>query len=70
MLTVTGQDLTMGKSVGAFVSNLMDKLLEKSLMASICWGGTPRKPALKDFQMVVAIIIGERSEKQQLNVRN
>ena len=70
LLTVTGQDCTTGKSVGSFVSNLMDKLLEKSVLASLSWAGTPRKPALKDFQVVVSIIIGDPDMMYKLNVRN
>ena len=37
---------------------------------TLSWAGTPRKPALKDFQVVVSIIIGERDMIYKLNVRN
>ena len=37
VLTVTGQDCTVGKSVGCFVSQTIDRVAEKRLLANMSW---------------------------------
>ena len=55
---MSGQDCTRGRSIGTFVSSVMGRLMEKSVLASVSWAGTPTKAAMKDFEALIEVIIG------------
>ena len=60
VLTVSGQDCTIGRSVGSFVSQTVDKLVDKAVLAGLSWQGTQYKAAFNVYMYLVEAI---RSEK-------
>ena len=55
-LTVTGQDSTRTRSVGTFVSHTVDRVVKKTVLATMCWGGTSKKAAFGALEHVVEAI--------------
>ena len=62
ILTVTGQDCTTGRSVGSFVSQTVDKLVDKRVLAGITWQGTPTKGPFNVYLYVVEAITSEEDQ--------
>ena len=60
VLTVTGQDCLKGRSVGSFVASLVERVIERSALASISWAGTATKAAFNEFDLVIAVIKGRK----------
>lgn len=61
VLTVTGQDCTVGKSVGCFVSQAIDRLVEKRLLANMSWQGTTSKWPFSVYENVVDAVKSEEA---------
>ena len=59
ILTVTGQDSTRSRSVGTFVSHTVDRIVVKTVLAMMCWGGTLRKAAFSGLDNVVEALTRE-----------
>ena len=67
MLTVTGQDSTRTRSVGTFVSHIVDRVVVKNVLATMCWGGTSQKAAFGALENVVQLIKRENCKYVHLN---
>lgn len=59
LLTITGQDCTAGKSVGCFVSQAIDRVVEKRLLAAMSWQGTATKWPFCAFEYVIRAVKSE-----------
>ena len=70
MLTVTGLDANVTRSVGSFVSQVIDRLVAKRLLSTMSWQGTNEKVSFQAFDAVVDVIKGEIGFSWHLNVRN
>ena len=57
IFTFSGQDSTKGTSIETFVSRMTDGII-KSACRRLNWAGTPTKAAMKDFEALIAVIIG------------
>ena len=53
---MTGQDCARGRSVGSFVAGMVERVVDKTVLASISWAGTPTKAAFNDFEAVIAVM--------------
>ena len=60
MLTVTGQDCAAGKSVGCFVSQAIDRVVDKRLLAGMSWQGTATKWPFSAFEYVIDAVKSEK----------
>lgn len=61
LLSVTGLDANVTRSVGTFVSQVIDRLVDKRLLSNMSWQGTNEKTAFCGFENVVDAIKGEIS---------
>jgi hypothetical protein len=59
VLTVTGLNTTTS-SVGKFVSQTMDRIIDKKLLAKVSWQGTAEKMAFSSLETIVDLIRGKR----------
>ena len=61
VLTVTGQDCTVGKTVGCFVSQAIDRVVEKRLLANMSWQGTTNKWPFNIYDNIIDAIKSEEA---------
>ena len=59
ILTVTGLDANVNKSVGKYVSEVVDRLVDRRLLKGMSWMRTNEKLAFQGFQAMVDAIKGE-----------
>lgn len=63
LLTITGQDANVGRSVGSFVSQAVDRIVEKKLLAKMTWQGTAEKGPFNRYESVI-LAIKSKARKQ------
>ena len=59
LLTVTGLDVNVNKTVGTFVAGAVERVVDKRLLSVMSWQGTNEKVAFCSYETVIDAIKGE-----------
>ena len=69
-LAETGLDANINKSVGTFVAQTVERVIDRRLLSTMTWQGTNDKTAFQSYESVIEAIKGEIGSMWHLNVLN